>query len=322
MNAMNNMDYHPQLPIEQAMILIVDDVPENLGLLHESLDQAGYTVLVATDGLTAIEIAHRYQPDMILLDGNMPHMDGFESCTQLKASPLTQHIPVIFMTGLTETEHIVKGFQVGGVDYVTKPLNVDEVQARIKTHLLQARLMRQQQQILDATGVAIVSLNTEGNMIWSTPMAEQLLAEQIEDMQHFQQCLRTWLKEVMKQPEQPLAQLQHGQYFAKSQQLQLHILTSPQQIEGRRSCLIQIKINQSTPSVESIAQACPELTPREAEVMHWVVLGKTNRDIGEILELSPRTVNKHLEHVFEKLSVETRTAAVSFVVGRCQDQHA
>ncbi|WP_394661250.1 response regulator, partial [uncultured Acinetobacter sp.] len=75
----------PFRPHDQAVILIVDDVPENLGLLHESLDQAGYQVLVTTDGLSAIEIAHRCQPDMILLDGNMPHMDGFESCLQLKA---------------------------------------------------------------------------------------------------------------------------------------------------------------------------------------------------------------------------------------------
>lgn len=278
--------------------------------------------MVATDGLTAIEIAHRTQPDMILLDGNMPHMDGFESCMQLKASPLTKHIPVIFMTGLTETEYIVRGFQVGGVDYVTKPLNVDEVQARIKTHLLQARLMRQQQQILDATGIAIVSLNTDGNIVWQTPVAEQLMQEQIDDSAHFQHCLRTWLKEILQQPNMPLAQLQHGQYNAKTQQLNLHMLTAPQQIEALRSCLIQIKGNATTPSTEQIAQACSELTPREAEVMHWVILGKTNRDIGEILDLSPRTINKHLEHVFEKLSVETRTAAVSVVVARCQEQQS
>ncbi|MBV7614506.1 response regulator, partial [Escherichia coli] len=82
-------------------ILIVDDIPENLSLLHESLDQAGYQVLVATNGFDAIEIAHRIQPDMILLDGSMPEMDGFETCTQLKASPVTEHIPVMFMTGLT-----------------------------------------------------------------------------------------------------------------------------------------------------------------------------------------------------------------------------
>ena len=156
-------------------ILIVDDIPENLSLLHESLDQAGYQVLVATNGFDAIEIAHRIQPDMILLDGSMPEMDGFETCTQLKASPVTEHIPVIFMTGLTETEHILKGFQVGGVDYVTKPLNIDEVRARVKTHLLQARLMHQQRQMLDATGSAILSLNLEGEIIWQTPIVSELL---------------------------------------------------------------------------------------------------------------------------------------------------
>ena len=191
-------------------ILIVDDIPENLSLLHESLDQAGYQVLVATNGFDAIEIAHRIQPDMILLDGSMPEMDGFETCTQLKASPVTEHIPVIFMTGLTETEHILKGFQVGGVDYVTKPLNIDEVRARVKTHLLQARLMHQQRQMLDATGSAILSLNLEGEIIWQTPIVSELLKNHQVDVQHFQSSLNKWLQDLLKQPDQ--AHLLHGQY--------------------------------------------------------------------------------------------------------------
>lgn len=299
-------------------ILIVDDIPENLSLLHESLDQAGYQVLVATNGFTAIEIAHHSQPDMILLDGSMPEIDGFETCLQLKASPMTEHIPVIFMTGLTETEHIVKGFQVGGVDYVTKPLNIDEVQVRVKTHLLQARLMHQQKQMLDATGSAILSMDLEGEIIWQTPVVHELLMQNKIDIDHFKVSIRNWLTDLFKTPHQE--ELLHGQYGHGHQQLQLNLLTKLSEGHLPKHVLVQLKEQTQMPTVEEIAQACSNLTPREAEVMHWVTLGKTNRDIAEILELSPRTVNKHLEHVFEKLYVETRTAAVLHVVSACQNQ--
>lgn len=299
-------------------ILIVDDVPENLSLLYESLDQAGYQVFVATNGFSAIEIAHRSQPEMILLDGSMPEMDGFETCIQLKASPVTAHIPVIFMTGLTETEYILKGFQVGGVDYVTKPLNIDEVQARVKTHLLQARLMHQQKQMLDATGSAILSFNLNGEIIWQTPIVSELLKNHDIDLAHFQKSLHDWLQDLLKQSDQ--AQLMHGQYGHQHHQLQLNLLTKIDHNRVFKHVLVQLKEQTQMPSAEDIALACPNLTPREAEVMHWVTMGKTNRDIAEILLLSPRTVNKHLEHVFEKLFVETRTAAVLHVTSACQNQ--
>lgn len=299
-------------------ILIVDDIPENLSLLNESLDQAGYQVLVATNGFHAIEIAHRIQPDMILLDGSMPELDGFETCLQLKSSPMTEHIPVIFMTGLTETEHILKGFQVGGVDYVTKPLNIDEVQARVKTHLLQAKLMHQQKQMLDATGSAILSLSLEGEMIWKTPVVNALLLQHQIDETQFQNSLSQWLHELMKQPDH--AHLMHGQYGHGGQQLQLNLLSKLNPEHVYKHVLVQIKEQTQMLMADEISNACASLTPREAEVMQWVIMGKTNRDIAEILQLSPRTVNKHLEHVFEKLYVETRTAAVLHVMSACQNQ--
>ncbi|MGE8538579.1 MAG: response regulator [Acinetobacter sp.] len=299
-------------------ILIVDDIPENLSLLNESLDQVGYQVLIATNGFTAIEIAHRSQPDMILLDGSMPELDGFETCLQLKASPMTEHIPVIFMTGLTETEHILRGFQVGGVDYVTKPLNIDEVQARVKTHLLQAKLMHQQKQMLDATGSAILSLNLQGEIIWQTPIVHELLTQHEIELNHFQHSLNEWLQRLLADPDQ--AHLMHGQYGHGRQQLQLNLLSKIDSQHVYKHVLVQVKEQSQMPTTEQIMYACAQLTPREAEVMHWVIMGKTNRDIAEILQLSPRTVNKHLEHVFEKLYVETRTAAVLHVMSACQNQ--
>src|SRR3954471_25053810 len=128
--------------IERAagdLVLIVDDVPDNLSLLHDALDESGYTVLVATDGESALQRALQAVPDIVLLDAVMPGMDGFEVARRLKAQPDTAHIPVIFMTGLTETEHGVAASQPGGVAYVTKPIRPREVLARIAAHMLGAR---------------------------------------------------------------------------------------------------------------------------------------------------------------------------------------
>jgi len=96
------------------IVLIVDDIPENLALLHDALDEAGHTVLVATNGESALQRARQSLPDVILLDALMPGMDGFEVARRLKADFATQHIPIVFMTGLTETEHVVAAFAAGG----------------------------------------------------------------------------------------------------------------------------------------------------------------------------------------------------------------
>ena len=105
------------------VVLIVDDVPDNLAVLHDALDESGYTVLVATGGEAALQRAAQTLPDIILLDAMMPGMDGFEVARRHKASPATAHIPIVFMTGLTETEYLVAALEVGGVDYVTKPIS-------------------------------------------------------------------------------------------------------------------------------------------------------------------------------------------------------
>ena len=125
-----------------SRVLIVDDVPDNLSLLHDALDEAGYAVLVATDGESALQRAAQASPDIVLLDAVMPGMDGFEVARRLKADPDTAPIPIVFMTGLSETEHVVAAFAAGGTDYVTKPIRPREVLARVAAHLHQARAAR------------------------------------------------------------------------------------------------------------------------------------------------------------------------------------
>lgn len=129
--------------ITGSTILIVDDNPTNLGVLEEYLEEYGVTILVARDGESGVEKALYARPDLILLDVLMPGMDGFEVCSRLKSDDLTRDVPVIFMTALIETVDKVRGFEVGGVDYLTKPVDHEEVLARITTHLAMNRLQQQ-----------------------------------------------------------------------------------------------------------------------------------------------------------------------------------
>src|SRR4051794_5687025 len=165
------------------IVLIVDDVPDNLSVLHDALDESGYTVLVATGGEMALQRAVQAAPDIVLLDAMMPGIDGFEVARRLKADPTTAHIPIIFMTGLTETEHLVAALESGGVDYVTKPIKPKEVLARMGVHLQGARERRQEMRqagqarnALDAFGYASITVRvSDGKLMWQTALARDLL---------------------------------------------------------------------------------------------------------------------------------------------------
>lgn len=215
---------------EPGVVLIVDDTPDNLAMLSDALNDAGYMVLVALDGLSALNRIERRRPDLILLDAMMPGLDGFETCRRIKEHPANADIPVLFMTALTESRHVVQGFEVGGSDYVTKPIQTDEVLARVAAHLRTSRILL------------------------SARASSQPTAPSLDD--------------------EPAHRLLSARF---------------------------------------------QLTGREVEVLRWVACGKTNRDIGTILDLSPRTVNKHLEHVYVKLGVETRTAATSVALSAMTD---
>jgi DNA-binding NtrC family response regulator len=121
-------------------ILVVDDIPVNRNLLREILEPCGYEVLLASDGETALKVAPRAHPDLVLLDVMMPGMDGFATCRQLKQFDATRAIPVIFLTAKDETRSVIEGFESGGVDYVTRPFQAEEVLARVRTHLENSRL--------------------------------------------------------------------------------------------------------------------------------------------------------------------------------------
>lgn len=138
---------------EVQLILVVDDTPANLAVTSEVLTDAGFEVAIAKDGERAIKQAERNLPNLILLDIMMPGIDGFETCRRLKASPITQEIPIIFMTALSDTTDKVMGFNLGGVDYITKPFQEAELLARVKTHLKLRHLTQNlEQQVAERTG--------------------------------------------------------------------------------------------------------------------------------------------------------------------------
>jgi len=298
------------------VVLIVDDVPDNLTVLHDALDESGYTVLVALSGATALQRAAQALPDVVLLDAMMPGMDGFEVARQLKAAAQTAHIPIIFMTGLTETEHLVAALEAGGVDYVTKPIKPKEVLARMAVHLQGAREKRQTRNALDAFGYASITVRvSDGRLMWQTSLARDLLMRYYgTDAPTTPIPVLTWLRRHVAQGlsgvEPPRLSVEAG---PKRLSFRLH-----QQIgdsEGGGDWLI-IMQEVSDESVIEAMGLCFKLTPKEAEVLYWVVKGKINRDIGDIVGSSPMTVKKHLEHVFAKLGVETRTAAAAMAMRR------
>jgi DNA-binding response OmpR family regulator len=158
------------------IVLVVDDTPDTLGFLTAALEQAGLTALVANSGDSALKLLNHATPDLILLDAMMPGMDGFATCRAIKEDSAFAHLPIIFMTGLSDTEHVVQGLEAGGVDYVAKPIVVDELLARIRVHLANARIANRARLALDATGRYLLAATAAGELIWCTPQAEKRLA--------------------------------------------------------------------------------------------------------------------------------------------------
>ncbi|WP_374510185.1 response regulator [Niveibacterium sp.] len=295
-----------------GVVLIVDDVPDNLALLHDALDEAGYTVLVATNGHDALMRARQSLPDVILLDALMPGIDGFETARRLKADFATQAIPIVFMTGLTETEHVVAAFSAGGADYVTKPIRPQEVLARIAAHMQNARQMRQARSALDAFGQATVAVRAaDGKLVWQTPLARELLHAHFgTERDETPARLLEWIAAAEGARREGR---DHSSLLVASGARRL--LATFHDQTGDDEWLVVLREENDASAIEALI-ATFRLTTREAEVLYWVTQGKTSPDIGQILGSSPRTVNKHLEHVFEKLGVETRTAAAALAMNR------
>ncbi len=287
----------------EHVVLVIDDSPDTLALLNEALENAGMTVLVALEGRQGINIASKMQPDIILLDAMMPNLDGFETCKKLKSMPGLADIPVVFMTGLSDTESIVQGLAAGGVDYVTKPVKPDELIARIRVHLANARLTSSAHSALDSTGQHLLTVNAAANIIWATPRSRELLDRaRATDAWQSRELAPQLLEWFGREPEP-------GMY------LDLRGLDYPLRVKlvewAENGEVLLRLIDAGAPSGAERLRAELPLTQRESEVLYWIGQAKTNREIGQILGMSPRTVNKHLEQIFRKLDISNRTSAAA-----------
>jgi DNA-binding response OmpR family regulator/DNA-binding CsgD family transcriptional regulator len=293
---------------KRDIVLVVDDSPETLRMLTDALDGAGMTVMVALDGAAAMRIVEQITPDIILLDAVMPGLDGFETCRRLKRNPMLSDVPVIFMTGLAESEHIVRGLEAGGVDYVTKPIVIVEMLARIRVHLGNARLSQSARAALDVSGRFLLAVDRVGKVLWATPQAQKLLAagEASEDGVRLDlpKPWLDWLEQVHSGLAQSKAPMKAS--LLRNDELRLQYMGKL----GPNEFLLRLARDSSTDSSKEFTTEFG-LTSREGEVLAWLSKGKTNRDIAQILGLSPRTVDKHLEQIYAKLGVENRTAAAA-----------
>jgi DNA-binding NarL/FixJ family response regulator len=292
---------------KRDVALVVDDSPETLRLLTDALDGAGMTVMVAMDGAAAMRIVDQITPDIILLDAVMPGIDGFETCRRLKRDAGLNNVPVIFMTGLAETEHIVRGLEAGGVDYVTKPIVIEEMLARIRVHLANARLTQSARAALDVSGRFLLAVSRQGKIMWATPQAQKLLADNLpakaDDEFELPEPMVQWLEQAQGGTAAKAPMLAS---FPDNAKLQLQYMGKL----GPNEFLLRLAKDAGNETPASFRSDLG-LTTREGEVLSWLSKGKTNRDIAQILGLSPRTVDKHLEQIYAKLGVENRTAAAA-----------
>ncbi len=290
---------------DKTTVLVVDDDPNSLGMINMALDEAGIAVLIALNGQQALHVLEQITPDVILLDAVMPVMDGFECAVEIrKKLPLT---PVIYMTGLSEVEHIVKAFDTGGNDYIVKPIHPEELLVRIRQHTSSARMLMDAQKMLDTMRQHVFCIDNHGRILWATPEAQDLLSQ-------YQQQPGPASVELADQLSSWLPNGQAGHDLALPLRQDKIVLTVQYYKQNEEDEYL-LKIQ--SPNVEidpSVLEEGLSITNREAEVLLWLAHGKTNREIADILDMSPRTVNKHLEHMFPKIGASNRTSAASVAI--------
>lgn len=289
-----------------AKVLIVDDQPDTLTMLTDALDLEGMATIHAASGQTALSIIAQAQPDIVLLDAMMPGMDGFETCQVLKTEMGLTDLPVIFMTGRNDSDHVVRALACGGVDFVSKPIVLSELFARMRVHLSNSRKTRSARDALDSVGRRLVAVHMVSGIVWATPQAQELLARiglRAEEGSALPWEIKQWLVETGGTE----GNVRLFRRFDREVEFRI--------MERRTDETILLRIiDCAVGTGEQRLSAAFGISQREAEVLLWLTHGKSNKEIAEILQLSPRTVNKHLEQIFEKLGIENRTAAATMSV--------
>ena len=294
---------------ETSRVLVVDDSADALFMLSDALKLEGMDVLTCNSGRQAISLANSTAPDIVLMDAIMPGLDGFETCQILKAEQGFEDTPVIFMTGFNESEHVVRALTAGGVDFISKPIMLDQLFARMRVHLGNARRARSARKALDSTGRWIVACDRNGKIFWSTPQAAEL--RQRAGMRADQNAYLPWeiVAWLSETEGQNAAGNESTRFSRNGHDMEFRLLSD----DDNEEVLLRLVDRQRGTDEEQLAKAFG-VTLREAEVLLWIAHGKTNKEIADILVMSPRTVNKHLEQIFNKLMVDKRTSAATMAV--------
>ena len=239
--------------LENITILVVDDKPDNLDVLIAHLTQQGFSISVALNGEEALELTKEFLPDIIILDILMPGIDGFETCRRLKKDKNTKDIPVIFMTTLSETVDKVNGFEAGGVDYITKPFQYEEVLARVNTHIT----LHNQQTQLETQNTDLIKLNTE-----LTKLNEQLQQE-ITQREEAENALQLADAKLSVISEQEAERWGISGFIGKSQTI-ITILDNIRRLQNVEKTSVLI-LGESGTGKELIARAIHFGSPRAKE---------------------------------------------------------
>jgi DNA-binding response OmpR family regulator/DNA-binding CsgD family transcriptional regulator len=299
-----------------STVLVVDDVPANADVVLNHLTAAGFRVLYAGSGARALKQLEHSIPDLILLDIKMPGLDGIETCRLIKRRSEWRNVPIIFITGADELSQKLAAFEAGGVDFVTKPILPEEVEARVRTHLrireLQSELEQKNQALseeielrLDAEkqleaklDEAFVITGLDGEIYFSTRQANILLQAFFPGtpMARLPAAVVDWLESEERNKPLVIESTTKGD-------LQVDLAASD------AGHLALLRLEQRNSSWGPKALQILGLTPREAEVLYWITEGKTNPEISTILDTTLHTVKKHNNKLFAKLGVETRMAA-------------
>ncbi len=304
-------------------LLIVDDLPANLGVLLDFLDAAGYEVLVAESGAGALLQLEYALPDIILLDVQMPGgMDGYTTCERLKADARWRDIPVLLVTALSEPMDKVRGFAVGAVDFITKPLHPEEVLARVRAHLqiraLQRRLeesnallrhavarrIEAEEHLAQSLDRAVIVVRDGDAIEFCTDLARRLLVRYFPgaaDPDRLPGPLAGWVDGADPHP---------WQGSSDGGRLEVRRFAEAGPAGGTGFMLLLEETLPPDPVMDSPARLQElGLTGREAEVLYWVAHGKSSPEIAVILDCALNTVKKHVQNVLLKLGVESRLAA-------------
>jgi DNA-binding response OmpR family regulator/DNA-binding CsgD family transcriptional regulator len=278
-----------------ATLLLVDDAPAQLLLLGDALRGAGYDLRLAESGEGALAQLARVPVDLILLDGEMPGLDGFATCRRIRAEARWRDSPVILMTETGQGGDQVRVFDAGAEDYVTKPVHLPEVLAHVRTHVGLRALRRAlkeelalhldaEKQLSQSLDRAVLLANDEGRIVFSTRLAEDLLHQHCQGYE----------------PGVLPARLRTGGHPA------LRVRRVAEQGHEELKMLV---LEECSEAAGPPALCALGISKREAEVLFWVARGKGNAEIGVILGAAPRTIEKHVERILDKLGVDSRMAA-------------